>query len=110
MNAADARLLRIVQLCVVVTELLQMLLALFRSDTQIIKSAKDDRFRRTNFGAGGNKPALLSIVTKRAFECAAAIRQRLGSTIDYPEWQRDNETTASITDIILHKNGAGLRA
>jgi hypothetical protein len=89
---------------------LQMLHALFRSGTQIIKSAKDDRFCWTNFGASGHESALLSIVTKGAFECAAGLWQRLRTSVDHAEWTRDHAIAASITHIILHENGAGFSA
>src|SRR5689334_17926768 len=75
-NATNRRFSRIVKLRVIVTALLQLLHPFRSTCTQIIEPAKHDRFGRANFGAGWDESALLSIVAKRAFECAACIRQR----------------------------------
>ena len=110
MDPADACLLRIVKLGVVVTELLQMLYAFLRLDTQIIKPAEDDRFSWTNFGACGNESALLSIVAKRALESAAGVGERFRPAIDYAERAGDNTIAAAVANIVLHEYGTDFGA
>ena len=104
MNPADARLLRIIKLRVVVTVLVQLLQALCCARPQIIESAKDDRFCWANFCASRNESAFLSIVAKRALECAAGVGQRLRSTIDHTKRARDDAVTTAVANIILNED------
>ena len=104
MDPADARLLRIVKLRVVVTMLVQLLHALSCARPQIIESTKDDRFCGANFGASWNESALLSVIAKRALECAAGVGQRLRSTIDHAEWTRDDAVTTAVANIVLNED------
>ena len=92
---------------VVVTALLQLLHASRCTRAQIVEPAKDDRFGRANFRAGRDEPALLSVVTKSAFKCAAGIGQRLRPAIDHAKRTRHDAIAAAIADIVLHENGAG---
>src|SRR4029453_14337497 len=110
MNSADACLLRVVKLRVVVSLLLKVLHPLRCLRAQIIESAEHDRFGWTDFRACGHESAFLSIVAECALECATGIRQRRRAAIDHSEWTRDDAIAASITDIILHKDGAGFSA
>src|SRR2546430_4133434 len=92
-SAAYACLRWIVNLGVFITVLAQLLDALCCARAQIIKSTKDNRLGWANFCASGDEPALLSIITKRASECAPGIRQRLWTTIHHAELTRDDAIT-----------------
>ena len=109
-SAAYACLRWIVNLGVFITVLAQLLDALCCAGAQIIKSTKDNRFGWANFCACGYEPAFLAIITKRAFECAAGIREWLRTTIDHAERTRHNTIAATVADIILHENGANFGA
>ena len=74
-----------------------------RMVTQFVQATKHDRFSRANLGARRHQPALLSIVTEGAFECAAGVRQRLRSTIDHAERTGYDAVTTTITNVVLHE-------
>ena len=103
-NAAYACFRWIVNLCVFITVLAQLLDALCCADAQIIKSTKDNRFGWANFRARGNQSAFLSIVAERAFKSSASVGQRLRPPIDYAERARDNTISAAVANIVLHEN------
>ena len=109
-SAAYACLRRIVNLGVFITVLAQLLDALCCAGAQIIKSTKDNRFGWANFCACGYEPALLAIITKRAFECAAGIREWLRTTIDHAERTRNDAITAAVANIVLHQHGTDFGA
>jgi hypothetical protein len=66
-----------------VTVFSQLLHTLRRARAQIIEPPEYDRFSRTNLGARRRKATLLAIVTKRAFECAASVGQRLWAPVNH---------------------------
>src|SRR6267143_3983791 len=74
-SAAYACLRWIVNLGVFITVLAQLLDTLCCAGAQIIKSTKDNRLGWAKFCACGYEPTFLAIITKRAFECAAGIRE-----------------------------------
>ena len=94
----------VVDLRVVIAALLKLLHALCCPRAQIIEAAEHNRFSRTNFRARGYETALLSIITKRAFERATGIRQRVGPPIDYTERARNDTVPATVANIVLHEN------
>ena len=103
-NAAHRCFRRIVKLRVSVTVLSQFVHTLRRARAQIIEPPEHDRFSRTNFCACRNETALLSIVAKGAFECAAGIGQRLRSPVDYAKRTRDDAVAAAVANVILHEH------
>ena len=109
-SAAYACLRWIVNLGVFITVLAQLLDALCCAGAQIIKSTKDNRFGWANFRACGYEPALLAIITKRALERAAGVRQWLRTTINYAERTRNDAITAAIANIVLHQHGTDFGA
>ena len=109
-NAAHRRFRWIIKLRVGVTVFLQLLHALRRARAQIIEPPEHDRFGRTNFGARRNEAALLSIVTKGAFECAAGVGQRLRAPVDHAKRTRDDAIPAAVANIILHEHRADFGA
>src|SRR5690349_9225043 len=76
-SAAHRRFGGIVKLRVCIAVFSQLMHTLRRARAQIIKSAKHDRFSRTNFRACGRKTAFLPIVAEGAFKCASSVGQRL---------------------------------
>src|ERR1700682_1898779 len=82
----------------------------FRSArAQIVEPAEHDRFGRANFGGSRNESAFLSIVTKRAFECATGIGQWLRPAIDYAKWAGDDAVTATVANIVLDEDRSYFR-
>src|SRR5712691_6141716 len=100
----------IVKLRVGVTVFSQLLHPLRRARAQIIEPPEHDRFSRTNFGARRCEATLLAIITKRAFECAAGVGQRLRTAINYPKRTRHHAVSAAVANIILHKHRANFGA
>ena len=103
-NAAHGRFHGIVKLRVVVTMFSQLLHTLRSPCAQIIEPPEHDRFSRTNFRAGRSEPALLSVVTKSAFECAAGVGQRLRAPIDHAKRAGNDAIPAAIANIVLHQH------
>ena len=83
MNAAHSRFDGIIKLRIGVTVFSQLVYTLRRACAQIIEPPEHDRFSRANFGARWCEAALLSVVTKGAFECPAGIGKRLRASIDH---------------------------
>jgi hypothetical protein len=93
-----------------VTVFSQLLHTLRRARAQIIEPPEYDRFSRTNLGARRRKAALLAIITKRAFECAAGVGQRLWAPVNHAKRARDNAIPATVANIILHEHRADFGA
>ena len=110
MNPADARLLRIVKLRVVITVLAKLLHALRRTHAQIIEPPEDDRFGWTDFRTGRHQPAFLAVVTKCALKSSAGAWQRFWPTIDHAKGTGDDAISAAVAHIVLHKDRADLGA
>ena len=110
MNAAHRRFGGIVKLRVGVTVFSQLLHTLRRACAQIIEPPEHDRFSRTNFGARRREAALLSVVTERAFECAAGVGQRLRAPINHAKRARDDAIPAAVANIVLHEHRADFGA
>ncbi len=109
MNAADGCFGRIVKLRVVITMPAQLLHTFRRARAQVIEPSKDDRFGRTNFCAGWDEAALLSVVAKRALKGATGVGQRFRPAIDHAEWTGDDAISAAVTHIVLHEDRADFR-
>jgi hypothetical protein len=107
-NSAHGRFCRIIELRVIITMFLQLLHALLCVCAQIIKPAEHDRFGRTNFCTRRNQAALLPVITECALERAAGIGQRFRSSVDHAKRAGDHAITASIANIVLHKDGTDL--
>ena len=103
-NAAHRRFGGIVKLRVGVTVFSQLLHTLRRARAQIIEPTEYDRFSRTNFGARRRKATLLAIITKRAFECAAGVGQRLWAPINHAKRARDDAIPAAVANVVLHEH------
>ena len=100
----------IVNLCVVVTVLVKLLHTVRCACAQIIEPSEHDRFRGANLRARRHEPALLAIITERAFECATCVGQRFRSPVDHAEGARHDAIPTAVANIILHKNRANLSA
>ena len=109
-SAAHGRFGGIVKLRVGVTVFSQLQHPLRRARAQIIEPPEHDRFSRTNFGARRCEATLLAIITKRAFECAAGVGQRLWASVDHAKRTRDDAIPAAVANIILHEHRAGFGA
>ena len=109
-NAAHRRFGGIVKLRVGVTVFSQLLHTLCSARAQIIEPTEHDRFSRTNFGARRGEATLLAIITKRAFECAAGIGQRLWAPINHAERARDDAIAAAVANVVLHEHCADFSA
>src|ERR1043166_1553909 len=100
MNAAHGGLGWIIKPGVAVAVSFQVLQPFGCPRAQIVESSKQDRFGRTNLRACRNEPALLSVVTERAFECAAGVRQWFGATIDHAERTGDHAIAAAVANVV----------
>jgi hypothetical protein len=103
-STAHRRFGGVVKLRIGVTVFSQLLHALCRARAQIIEPPEHDRFSRTNLGARRREATLLAIVTKRAFECAAGVGQRVRTAIDHTKRARDNAIPAAVANVVLHEH------
>ena len=52
----------------------------------------------------------MAIITKRAFECAAGVEQRLWASVDHAKRTRDDAIPAAVANVVLHKHRANFGA
>src|SRR5215471_7893808 len=109
-GAAHRRFCGIVKLRVGVTVFLQLVQTLRGARAQIIEPPEHDRFGGTNFCTCRRESALLSVVAKGAFECAAGIVQRLRAPVNHAKRTRDNAVPAAVANVVLHEHRADFRA
>src|SRR5207245_10594097 len=87
-----------------VTVFSQLMHTLRRARAQIVEPPEHDRFSRTNLGARRRKATLLAIITKRAFERAAGVGQRLWAPINHAKRARDDAIAAAVANVVLYEH------
>jgi len=102
MSAANRRVTRVINGCVMDASLTQFFQPLAGMCSQFLDLSKLNRFGRTNPCACRDQASFLTVIAKRALERAAILRMAL----DHPERAGRHAISATIANIRLYENSA----
>src|SRR6266404_7190471 len=105
-DSAYAGFLRIVNTCVVISAVLELLHAILAALLEFFKIAELDGLCRACFGAGRNQPRFLPVIAECALKSASVVR----ALVNYSERAGDHTVSATIAYIGLDKNRANFSA
>jgi len=105
-DSAYAGFLRIVNTCVVISAVLELLHAILAALLEFFKIAELDGLCRACFGAGRNQPRFLPVIAECALKSATVVR----ALVDHSKRTRDDTISATIAHIRLDKHRTHFRA